>query len=242
MKVFVILSLITILSTSCGNYRILSPNHNESLANREAFEYLTKTYEHIIQPDDKLSLSIWNHDDLSIGSAYSIYNTNEGFGKWILVERDSMAALPFIGDTKVGGMTLSEAEIYIAAQLEKTIKNPIVEVKVLNREVTILGEVGKPGNYILEKNLNSLIEVIGRANGFTSFSNPKKIMVIRDSVGCEFNFSQLSEYDKNNILLKNGDIVYIPPKRIKNVQLTAPVLIPFASFITSIAVLVSLKQ
>jgi len=233
MKPFIYL-LLTISITACKTVNIFKAEEQE-----ESFELLTKSYEHILAPDDKLSVSIWNHDDLSIGSLFSIYNTNESFGKWLLIEPDSTASIPYIGATKIGGLTISQAEASITEQLGEFIKNPIIEIRVLNREVTVLGEINAPGNYILEKELNTLVEYIGKAQGLTFYANSKNIQVIRDNVSYPIDLTTLNSFSEKNIYLQTKDIIYIPSKKGKKLDLKAPVLIPFASLLTSVGVLIS---
>ncbi len=230
--------LIAILLSSCKSINILQ-NTTKNQDEDSTFSLLTKSYEHILSPDDKLSISIWNHDDLSIGSVFSIYNTNESFGKWILIEADSTAAIPYTGPVKIGGLTLSEAETIVAERLAEYVKNPIVEIRVLNREVTILGEVNAPGNYLLEKELNTLIEYIGKAQGLNFYANAEKVQVVRDNISYEIDLTTLSSFAEKNIYLQARDIIYVPSKKGKKLDMKAPILIPFASLLTSVGVLIS---
>ncbi len=229
---------LLLLITSCKSINIFQPN-NKNDKDSTSFEMLSQNYEHILVPDDKLSLSIWNHDDLSIGSVYSIYNTNESFGKWILLEADSTAAIPYTGPLKIAGLTLNEAEILIAKKLAEYVKNPIVELRVLNREVTILGEINAPGNYLLEKELNTLVAYIGKAQGLNFYADAKKIQIIRNEVSYEVDLTSLADFHNKNIYLQSRDIIYVPSKKGKKLDMKAPVLIPFASLLTSIGVLIS---
>ena len=84
---------IAVLFSSCANLNIY-PSTDSA-----AIESLLKNniYRPIIQIDDKISVSIWNHTDMSVGSVFGIYNSNEVFGKWLLVSKDSTVFLPKIG-------------------------------------------------------------------------------------------------------------------------------------------------
>ena len=234
-KLITITFIISIVS--CQNQNLFQTT--DSIDNTVSFQLLSADYQHILAPDDKLSIGIWDHDDISIGSPFNIYNTHESFGKWILIENDSMADLPFIGSTKIAGLTLNEAEDLISYKLSEFIKNPIVELKVLNREVTLLGEIVKPGNYKLDKEANTLIEFIGKAEGLTNYADPKKIQVIRNSISYQVDFSKMDEFQKQNLYIKSKDIIYIPAKKGKLLDMKAPLLIPVASLLTSVGVLIS---
>lgn len=226
--------LILIALTGCKTRNIFTPRHQTV---SDGFKLLTKDYIHVLQPDDKISVSIWGHDELSLGSAFSIYNTNESFGKWILIEKDSTASLPYIGVEKIGGLTTRQAEAQITQRLSKTIKAPIVEIKVLNREITVLGEVKSPGNYIIEKDLNTLVEAIGKAEGINYYGNPKRIQVIRDNISYYVDLSQMKNLKRKNIYLKSGDIIFVPSGKGKRFDLKSSVIIPYASLITSLGVI-----
>ena len=238
MKTLIVLITTLVLISSCKTEQIFKASKYKE-SDSSQFELLTHNYQHILSPDDKLSVSIWNHDDLSIGSVYSIYNTNEAFGKWVLIESDSTAAIPYIGTTIVGGMSLNQAEELIKDSLGTYIKNPIVELRVLNREVTMLGELNAPGNYLLEKEISTLVEYLGKAQGLTYYANTKKVQIIRNEISYTVDLRKLKEFSTKNIFLQAGDIIYIPAKRGKNLVMKAPVLIPFASLITSLGVLIS---
>ena len=66
-----------------------------------------------IKADDKISVSIWNHDDMSVGSVFSIYNSNESFGKWVLVNHEGYVSLPKIGSIKLAGLSCDEAKVIL---------------------------------------------------------------------------------------------------------------------------------
>lgn len=237
MKVL-LLAVIVLLAASCSNVNLFSKASNKK-GGHEEFMALDRTYESKIKPDDKLSISIWDHDNISIGSAYSIYNTNEAFGKWILVEKDGTVKIPQLGELNLGGFTLSSAEDTLTQLFSKTIKNPIIEIKILNAEISVLGELNSPGTYKLEKEINTLVEVISRAEGLTSYAKKKKIQIIRDNVAYTVDLTKMSNYQEANIILRSGDVLYVPAVKSKALHERAPTIIPFATLLTSVAVLIS---
>ena len=235
---YLLTPLILILLISCSTDNLFQTD--EKGEDQSAlFKMLSSEFELVIQPDDKLSISVWNHDDKSVGSVFSIYNTNESFGKWVMVQKDSSVKVPQLGALKLGGMTLTQAENYISSLFSETLKNPIVELKILNAEVTVLGEVTKPGKYLLERDVNSLVEIIGRSEGLTSFAKSSQIQVIRDSISYRVDLTKMSDFQASNIFLKAKDIVYVPAVKSKKLHERAPTLIPFATVLTSVGLLIS---
>lgn len=198
-------------------------------------------YQHIIQPDDKLSLSIWNHNDVSIGSTFSIYNANESFGKWLLVHQDSLITLPQLGLVKVGGLTCNEATDLLVKLYSKKLKNPIIAVKIMNKKVTVLGEVNQPGVYILEKEQTRVAEILGEAQGLTYYANKSRIQLIRNNKAYLLDFTAKNALEYN-VLLHSGDVINILSKNEKRLDKKAPTIIPFASLVSSIAILYSVLR
>lgn len=235
------ISLFIILLTlgSCKSINLFQP-HCEVVTN--GFKILTKDYEHILGPGDKITLGIWGHDELSMGSAYSIYNSNVSFGKWVLIKKDSTATLPYIGVQKIGGLTSLQAEKKIAKLLSKTINKPVVEIKILNREITVLGEVRTPGNYVIEKELNTLIEAIGMAEGINFQGDKKRIKVIRNNVSYTIDLTRMRNLKDKNIYLQAGDIVYVPSEKSKRFESKSSIIIPYASLITALGIIASIVQ
>ena len=43
--------------------------------------------ERILSPGDKITISIWGHDDLSIGSINQAFVTQEGTGRWVALDK-----------------------------------------------------------------------------------------------------------------------------------------------------------
>jgi polysaccharide export outer membrane protein len=199
--------------------------------------------EHIIKKDDKITLSIWNHDDLSVGSLYGIYNSNEVYGKWVIVDVEGCVRLPQVGKVKLAGLTILEAENLLVGLYAKYIVSPVVVVKVINIEVTVLGEVKNPANYVLDKENNTLAEVIGKAGGLDFYANKKCIQVVRGSgkntQQIIIDMTSMENYQLMNLRLESGDVVYVPTRKGKMIDKKAPIIIPFVSLVTAMVVLLN---
>jgi len=229
------LILLVVLSTSCSYQNIFENRQQNDLK-----DLITKdsTYQHIITVDDKLSVSVWNHDNMSIGSLFGIYSSNQVYGKWVLVDAAGYIMVPKIGRVRLGGLTCLEAADTLAALYSKILVDPNLVVKVLNRDVTILGEVRTPGKYILEKEGNTLTEIIGNAQGFEFYADKKKIQLIRNNKSYRIDFTKLMD-NNYQILVQAGDVINVPTRRGKSIDKKAPTLIPFASALTALAVIIS---
>lgn len=195
-----------------------------------------------IRKDDKVSISIWNHDDLSVGSLYSIYSANEVYGKWVLVDPNGDVAVPKIGRVHLAGLTLLEARERLLGEFKKWLVDPIIDVRVLNREVTVLGELKSPGKFLIEKETNSLVELVGRAGDFDMYADRQAVKVIRtineQPHTITIDLTHIDQFDRRNIAILPGDIIYVPARKGKFWDKRAgPSVLPIASAITTLAVL-----
>jgi polysaccharide export outer membrane protein len=222
---------------SCKTQQFLT---SEVLGNATELIKTDSSYEHTIAIDDKISVSIWNHSEYSLGSVYTAHNANESYGKWILVDKNGNIPLAEIGTVSIAGLTCIKVKTKLESMYGKKLVDPIISVRVLNREFTILGEVTQPGNYLLEKERNSITEMIGKANGFTTYSNLKEVQLIRNDNSYLLDFTKIHQNVLQRINIQSGDVIVVPEKRAKRININAPTMIAFSSTITAIVLVISI--
>lgn len=233
---------LLIVFSSCKTQNILLQTKSVQASSFQKLDTTFNTnlnYEYHIRKDDKLNVSIWNNDDISVGSVYGIYNSNEGYGKWLLVDNEGEVSLPQIGAIKVEGLTIVELKHMLYDSLSKTILNPVIDIKVLNKDVTVLGEVKIPGKHLLEKDNTTLLDVLGLAGDFDTYANKEKIQVIRsENTQTKVKIVDLvnaHDFTSANIVIHPGDVVYVPSKKGKDWDKRAgSTLIPLGSAITTL--------
>ncbi len=233
---FILLVLNVLALASCSYQNIFTTDRSDSL---EELMRVDTIYQHVIGIDDKLSVSVWNHQNMSIGSVFGIYNSNEVYGKWVMVDVNGDAMLPRIGKVTLAGLTVVQAADTLSKRYSSMLVDPIIVVKIQNREVSILGEVRTPGKYILEKETNTLTEIIASAQGFEFYADKKNVLLLRNNKSYIIDLTVL-ENNNYQIIVQNGDVISVPSRGGKMVDKRAPTLIAFASAITAIAVLISL--
>lgn len=237
-KKLIISSLLTLLLFSCKTNNVLEQeNATQDLEN---FKY-DPNYEYRIRKDDKITLSVWGQDDLSVGSVYGIYNSNEVYGKWLLVDINGNIEIPKLGTTNVIGKTVPELKEEIKTKLKKWLVNPIVDLKVLNKEIAILGEVRNPAVIQVDKDFNTLLELISKAGGLEMYANIKAVKILRqegDNVRVtNIDLTKMKDVPNQNIMLHPGDYVIIPSKKSKDFDKRISTVIPFATVASAAAIL-----
>ena len=248
MRLFYLI-LFLVVAYSCKTSNLFSEprvERKESILALDSLFIYNENYQYKIRKNDKLNISVWGQDELSVGSIYGVYSSNEVYGKWLLVDANGNIEIPKLGTKNVEGYTVIQFKDSLKANFGKWVLNPIVDVKVLNKEISILGEVRIPQTMVIDKEKNTLLEVVSRAGGFEFYANLKYVKILRphgDSVRVEnINLKKSGNLMTKNINLYPGDIVIVPSKRNKEFDKRISTIVPFTSTVSSIAVLFGLLK
>lgn len=129
--------LLSVLATSPGTAQDESDN----------------TY--VVGPGDVLNIQVWDHNDLS---------------RTVEISQDGIFTFPFIGQVDTSNLSIIQIERLLTRKLsDGYLVAPQVNITVTeyrNQTVFLLGQVARPGSYVL-KHRNHLLELISKAGGFT---------------------------------------------------------------------------
>jgi len=238
-----------LLFSSCATQNLVTMQPKEADNARidtTVFKY-DPDYQYTLQRDDKINISVWDNDDLSVGSTYGIYNSNEVYGKWLMIDANGNVTVPKLGDVNLAGLTIPQAKQKLKTEFKKWIVNPIIELKVLNKQVTLLGELKAPGKYLLERDNNTLLDVIADAGDLDFYANKKKIQIIRmvnnQPVTLVVDLTKMDDYMAANVQIHPGDMIYVPSRSGKHWDKRAgSTIVPIASAISSLALIYGLLR
>jgi polysaccharide export outer membrane protein len=117
-----------------------------------------------------------------------------------------------IGEMKLDGLTLRQAEEMVQKEYSKFFKEPFVKMSYVNKRVIVLGAPG--GQVIPLTNQNvSVVEVLALAKGVDNFTKVHNIRLIRGEHVYQMDFSTIQGYQEGNMIVEPGDIVYVEPIR-----------------------------
>ncbi len=240
---FVALSLLSL--SSCKTHNLFHDRHADNSAEALPAVFQPNSgYQYHIRKDDKISISVWEQDELGVGSSYGIYNSNEVYGKWLMVDAAGNIEVPKIGSFRAENKTIIQLKDTLRVRFGTWVRNPIVDIKVLNREISVLGEVRDPQNILVDKESNSLLEIISASGGFEFYAELRKIRVLRqvgeDVHVANIDLTQAGNYLYRNIQVYPGDVVIVPSKKNKDFDRRVSTIIPFATTITAAAILFGL--
>lgn len=211
-------------------------------------------YEAVLKPDDLLSIIISSETPEAtvpfnlpaIQGNYEINNNQNGI-KTYLVDNAGFIDFPVIGKTKLGGLSHSDATALIGKKVAEFVKDPSVNLRILNYKISLLGEVNKPGSYVIPGERITLLEALSQAGDLTIYGKRNNILVIREMDGKKtFNRVDITKSGFTNspfYYLTQNDVVVVEPNKTRvNSSAVGPnvtVIISAASLLISIAVLIT---
>jgi len=189
---------------------ILNPNYLSFAA-----EDLSNYY--LLGPGDVLQISVWGYPELT---------------KIITVRPDGMVSFPLINEIKVAEKTPEEIRQEINQELCKIIKDAQVSLTVINFRtinVSVLGEVSKPGLYSLTERVD-VLKAISAAGGLTDEAGLRNATIIRENqeiIPLDLEKLLIQNDLTQNYLLDSGDSLYIPKAfTITNISIAGEVNSP----------------
>jgi polysaccharide export outer membrane protein len=187
-------------------------------------------YSSVIKPDDILTINV-SALDYDAARPFNLpvvsyIDQNGEIGRSAqqsyLVDFNGNIDFPVLGTLKLAGLTRVKATEMIRSMLVDYIKDPIVNIRIINFKVTVLGEVSRPGSYTLNNERITILEAIGLAGDLSIQANRRNVLVVREENGKKtYNRVDLTSEDifnSNVYYLNQNDVVYVEPNnsRIKS--------------------------
>jgi polysaccharide biosynthesis/export protein len=157
-----------------------------------------------IKKGDILEINVYQHPDLS---------------KAVIVQPNGFLDYPLASNIPVDGLTLDELRSLLNVQIAKYMgESPIVTVwfgQTLLIQVTVLGQVVKPGEYPVPKNA-TIQGAIALAGGLTPRAKLDSLLIIRKRIHGEdtlhVNIAQFFKSADLKLLpeLSEGDVIFVP--------------------------------
>ena len=201
--------------------------------------------QNLIEPNDILSITIsslnaeasaaFNLQSNNISRATTVTGSNTESGGY-LVNSDGTIELPMLGTVKAAGFTKNQLKDNITDLIlkRKLLTDPIVDIRYLNYEVTVLGEVAKPTVITVPSEKISMLKAIGLAGDLTIYGKRKNVLLIREENGKKMtrhiDLNSSNFFNSPYYYLQPNDVIYVEPNKnkaataIRNPQLLPIVL------------------
>lgn len=239
--------LIGLFLSSCASYRqnIMFKVSDSQAVQREV---ATAEKNYVIQKNDYLQLEVFTNKGeriidpeflLQQQNAGNSQQTNKAEPPLYLVDLQGILKLPMVGEVKLEGLALRQAEEILQQKYAEYYEAPFVVLKYFNKRVVVLGAPG--GQVIPLKNENTtLVEVLALARGIGNDAKAHNIRVLRGDKVFVADFSTFEGYLKNNMIIEPNDVVYVEPVRrpaVESIRDYIPIISVLSTLVTLVLVI-----
>jgi polysaccharide export outer membrane protein len=238
--------LIAFVLGSCISQKDMIYVKNIDINEKYIAKDLNKSKDLVIGTGDQLSITVDGVDRESIRPFNIQHDLNPSIRSY-LVDSKGDITFPVVGKIRVNGLTKAEITKLVDEKLTPFLKNPTITVQLENFQVSVLGEVNRPGKYSTQNDRITIFEALSLAGDITLYGKKRNVLVTRELNG-KIEFARLdltspeifkSEY----YFLKQNDVIYIEPNRLKpvyspNVQSQLSIVGIATTLITSIVLII----
>ena len=184
-----------------------------------------------IQSGDLLDIKVTAFDENAV-RPFNLYSMNNSTSteqvngqtaqlapQGYLVDNEGFIYFPVLGKLYIKGMTLAQLRADLEKRLLAYLSDPLVSIKQLNFNITVLGEVKKPGQYTNPSDKITVLQALGLAGDMTDYGNRTNVKLIREIDGVSKTFT--IDFTNKNITnspyyyMQQNDVLYIEPDLIK---------------------------
>lgn len=176
-----------------------------------------------IKPGDKLSIHV-NSKNEELVAPFNLRRSQQSMGSntdlAYTVDKDGNIEFPYLGSIYVQGMTRDDVAKHIRQELldKKMVQDPTVIVDFNNLQISVLGDVSKPGKISIEKDKYTIIDAISDAGDLNITGKRDNITVLREENGVQksytVNLNNASQLFSSPVYyLQQNDIVYVEPNK-----------------------------
>ncbi|WP_430810346.1 MULTISPECIES: polysaccharide biosynthesis/export family protein [unclassified Carboxylicivirga] len=136
------------------------------------------------------------------------------------VDEEGYVQYSFIEKVKVKGLTIDEAQVAIQEAVEAYFDDVTVQIKLVNFQISILGEVKSPGSYNIDREQITLLQAISMAGGLNPFAEADAITLVRKSpngsIVKTLDITDSKILESEYLFLLPDDVIYIKPRQSKS--------------------------
>lgn len=249
---FILLMLFTACSSGKRNLTYLS----DITSNAELIKPIDNNVETKIQPRDVLSITINTSNpetntlfntgvvQASGNSANAPSSANTASAGY-LVDNNGFVKFPVLGQVKVSGLTTEDASEKIAALIaENYVRGPVVNVRIVNFKITVIGEVRSPQTFVVPAARVNIFEALGLAGDMTDAGRRENVLVIRENNGTrstiKINLNSREALNSPYYYLHQNDIIYVQSDKERLTgRSTLSTVLSIASIVSVISLVIS---
>lgn len=252
-KFKIIVPILLFILSSCVSQKklIYLQNKDESTVKNEFVNERNEDYK--VQVGDNLYIKINAIDDrteMLFNSTENRYSQNQSdIGLYLnsyTVDKKGGIDFPLAGAVAVQNLTIEEIKAKIQEILNIYLKETLITVKLVNFNITMIGEISRPGQYKVYQDRINLFEALAMAGDLDDFANREQIKLIRQTKkGTQIHQLDLTDQDfleSDYYYLMPNDVIYVEPLKGKQFAFANfPYTVVFSGISTLILLLSFIK-
>lgn len=226
MRFLLIFSLMIL--SSCGSRKDLIYFQDEPITNQSLSE-LENNFEITYKPNDILTIDV-TAEVLESVAAFNLpavaYNTSAGAAnqetvlrQTYLIDPQGNIEFPVLGTIKMSGLTRTQATAMLKEKIGEYVNEFIVNIRLINFTITVLGEVNRPGAYTIQGERISLVQALGLAGDLTIYGKRDNVFLIREIDGkkkyAKYDLTSINVVNSPVYYLSQNDVIYVEPNNAK---------------------------
>ena len=229
MKTGMVALLLALVFASCvPQEKMLYLKEAQMIAENQSINYINeRTIDYKLQPGDNLYIRFINTIDERSASALAVdfsgrSNSSTDASIYLqsyTLDEEGCIELPLTGKIELKNLTVDEAKARLQTEVDKFVNQTTIIVKLSNFNLTVLGEVTRPGMYKVYQSQINLFEAMALAGNMTNFAKKSDVKIIRQTDnGSEILTVDMGQADilsSPYYYLKPNDIIYVEPLKIK---------------------------
>jgi polysaccharide export outer membrane protein len=137
-----------------------------------------------------------------------------------LVDMNGNIQVPLIGSMKAEGFTTNDLRQQIESKLATYLKEPSVNVRIINFKVSVIGDVAHPNVYQIPNERVTVPEALGLAGDLNITGLRNNVLLIREVNGnrqfINIDLTTADLFKSPYYYLKNNDVIYVQPDKTKS--------------------------
>lgn len=228
MKRFALCLMIASLAVSCVPIEKLT--YLQQDPGKESTFYQLQRSKYNVQPNDILSITVRSFDPETsqLFNSSNTSNLNAAAGDLLFyltgytVDFDGDIAMPILGKINVAGKNVDQIKILVESELNNYFKDyaVFVSVQLAGVRYSVVGDVARPGKYVIYQNQVNIFEALAQAGDITLVGDRKEVQILRQtSEGVLMVNVDLTDSDVLSnpyFFIQPNDIINVKPLKVKS--------------------------
>ena len=252
LKLGMVALLLAMFFASCVPYKkMLYLKDAQMVTENQSANYINeRNVDYKLQPGDNLYIRFINTIDERSAAALAGDNTSRTYSTSsdasiylhsYTLDENGCIELPLTGKIELKNLTVDGAKEKMQTEINKFVNQTTLIVKLSNFNLTVLGEVARPGMYKVYQSQINLFEAVSMAGNMTNFAKKNEVKIIRQTdTGSEIHIVDMGQADilsSPYYYLKPNDIVYVEPLKIKQWGFTT---FPYSTVLSIVTLAITL--